>query len=147
MLGIVRFPVISTEKHLRLPAFLELGRMWSSAVIGALFALGWSPCIGPILGTVLLFASNTATAYYGALLLAVFSFGLAVPFLLTAVLVTESTVFLSRIGGFVGILSLVGGVGLIVGGALMLTGNMQFFTDIAYRLFGDTSYGVLLRYF
>jgi len=147
MLGVLRVPVLSGERHMRLPWFLELGRLSSSALIGVLFALGWSPCIGPILGTVLLIASNSATVYYGALLLAVFSLGLAVPFLLTALIVTESTVFLSRISGFTKWLSVFGGVGLIVGGILMLTGTTQLLVDWFYGIFGITGYGALLNYF
>ena len=146
MLGLLQLPVLSGERRMKLPSFLELGRLRSSALIGALFALGWSPCIGPILGTVLLIASSSATAYYGAMLLAAFSLGLAVPFLLTALIVTESTVFLSRIGGFTKWLSIVGGVGLIVGGALMLTGATQLLVEWLYGLFGTTGYGALLNY-
>jgi len=147
MLGMMRVPVLSNERHMKLPAFLELGRLSSSALIGVLFALGWSPCIGPILGTVLLIASNSATAYYGALLLAVFSLGLAVPFLLAALIVAESTVFLSRISGFIRALSIIGGVGLIVGGALMLTGTTPLMVEWFYGLFGITGYGGLLNYY
>src|SRR3989344_1066732 len=48
MLGILRLPILSGERHMRLPSFLKLGHLSSSALIGVLFALGWSPCIGPI---------------------------------------------------------------------------------------------------
>ncbi len=147
MLGLVRLPVLSKEKHIKLPAFLTLGKVSSSALIGALFALGWSPCIGPLLGTVLLIASNTATAVYGALLLGVFSLGLAVPFLLTALLVTESTVLLSRISGFIQWFTYIGGIGLLVAGLVMLTGNMQRLAHWGYSLFESTGYGTLLNYF
>ncbi len=147
MLGLVRIPGLSGESHVRLPAFLTLGRLSSSALIGALFALGWSPCIGPILGTVLLIASSSATVWYGALLLGVFSAGLAVPFLLTAFVVSESTVFLSRIAGLIKWLNLIGGVSLILGGVLMLTGTTDLFVQWAYGFFNATGYGALLKYF
>lgn len=146
MLGLIPVRFLAQERHIRLPSFLVLGRLSSSALIGALFALGWSPCIGPILGTVLLIASNSATALYGALLLGVFSLGLAVPFLLTALLVSESTVFLSRITGLVRILTIVGGTGLVFGGSLMLFGYTDVFVGWAYRIFETTGYGALLNY-
>lgn len=146
MLGVIPLRFLTQERHLRLPSFLVLGRLSSSALIGALFALGWSPCIGPILGTVLLIASNSATVLYGILLLATFSAGLAVPFLLTALLVSESTVFLSRIGGFVRWLSIIGGLGLVFGGALMFFGYTDVFVGWAYRIFDTTGYGELLKY-
>jgi len=146
MLGLLPVSFINRERHLKLPSFLVLGRMPSSALIGSLFALGWSPCIGPILGTVLLIASNSATVGYGATLLAVFSLGLAVPFLLAAFLVTETTVFLSKIGGFVRVLNIVGGVGLILGGVLMLTGNMALFVSLGTDLFEYWGFDALLKY-
>ena len=146
MLGLLPTSFISRERHLRLPSFLILGRMPSSALIGALFALGWSPCIGPILGTVLLVASTSSTALYGALLLGVFSLGLSIPFLLCALLVTETTTLLARIGGVVRILTLVGGVGLVAVGVLMLTGVMDMFIANGYSLFGEWGYNTLLDY-
>lgn len=147
MLNIVPLSFLLRERHVRLPAFLELGRLSSSAFIGALFALGWSPCIGPILGTVLLIASNTATALYGAALLGVFSLGLGIPFLLTAVLVNETTALLTRLSGFVRALTLVGGIGLIVTGALMVTGIMDTLVADGYALFHGWGYDALLNYF
>lgn len=145
MLGLLP-PSALREKHLRLPAFLTLGRVSSSALIGALFALGWSPCIGPILGTVLLVASNSATALWGAVLLGVFSLGLALPFLIAALLVTESTMLLARLSGVVRVLSIVGGVGLIVGGVLMLAGATEYFAAWGYQLFDALGYDALLDY-
>ena len=79
MLGVIRIPVLSGDKHMAIPHFLSLGKPHSSALIGALFALGWSPCIGPILGSILLYASASGTAGQGALLLAIFSLGLGLP--------------------------------------------------------------------
>lgn len=147
LLGLVRVPVLLQEKHIALPSFLTLGKVSSSALIGVLFALGWSPCIGPLLGTVLLLASNSATTLYGALLLGVFSLGLAIPFLLTALVVAESTVFLSRISKFAHQFTYIGGVGLVLAGTVMLTGNMQRLAHWGYSLFESTGYGALLNYF
>ena len=146
MLNIVPLSFLLRERHVRLPAFLELGRLSSSAFIGALFALGWSPCIGPILGTVLLIASNTATAGYGAALLAVFSLGLGIPFLLTAVLVSETTAFLTRLSGLVRALTLIGGISLVVTGVLMVTGIMDTLVAGGYAMLGGWGYDALLNY-
>lgn len=146
MLGLIPLGALQRERHIRLPSFLVLGRLSSSALIGALFAFGWSPCIGPILGTVLLIASNSATVFYGMFLLAAFSAGLAVPFLLTAFLVSEAATFLAKISGFVRILSIVGGVSLVLGGVLMLLGAMDIFVAWGYHLFESTGYGALLNY-
>lgn len=146
MLGFVPLSALAKDRRIKLPAFLELGRLSSSMLIGALFALGWSPCIGPILGTVLLIASSSSTALYGALLLAVFSIGLAVPFLFAALLVNETTTLLSKLDGFIKWLNIIGGVGLIVGGVLLLTGATSLFITWAYQIFDSTAYGALLNY-
>lgn len=146
MLGLINVPLLDRERHVRLPSFLRLGTLPSSTLIGALFAVGWSPCIGPILGTVLLIASNQATVVYGAVLLGVFSIGLAIPFLLVARAVAEASVFLSKLSGFVRVVSIVGGIGLTLGGVLMLTGNMNLVVAWGFDLFNWLGYERLLDY-
>lgn len=146
MLGLFNLPLVSRERRMRLPAYLQIGTLPSSTIIGALFALGWSPCIGPILGTVLLVASNSATVWYGAALLAIFSLGLAIPFIIVAAAVGEASAFLSRIAGFVRVLSVVGGIGLVLGGILMMTGNMGLLVSWGFSLFNGLGYERLLDY-
>jgi cytochrome c-type biogenesis protein len=146
MLGIVRIPGLSGERHLPIPRFLSLGRVESSFLIGALFALGWSPCIGPILGTILLIASTEAMALQGAVLLGVFSLGLGIPFLLTALLIHGASSFLNRTGGLVRALSIAGGLFLIFLGVLMLLGRMDVLIAWGYGLFDFAGYERLLEY-
>ena len=143
MLGAVRLPVLGSEWHAKLPSFLRLGRPESSLLIGALFALGWSPCIGPILGTVLLLASQSSTALMGAVLLGVFSLGLAVPFLLTALLIDWASLQFSRWGRALTILSRVGGILLIVLGIAIVFGAMGYMVDWGYSLFYRLGYNGL----
>ena len=109
MLDVVHLPVIGQEWHVKIPKFLSVGRWESSLLIGALFALGWSPCIGPILGTVLFFASTSSTIVQGALLLGIFSLGLAIPFLVTALLIDSAGAVFNRWGRAVTLLSSIGG--------------------------------------
>lgn len=146
MLGVVSMPALTRERRFSLPRFLALGQLPSSALIGALFALGWSPCIGPILGTILLLASGTSTYYLGAALLGVFSLGLAIPFLLTAYLVGEASLLFAKLGGFIQGLSIVGGIALVVVGILMLTGNMVLLIGWGYALLDFIGYERLLNY-
>lgn len=93
-------------------------------VMGLAFAFGWSPCIGPVLGTILFLAGSEATAFSGARLLVAYSLGLGIPFLLAALF---STVFLRWLAGFRRHLHRVEqamGVMLIATGILFLTGQM-----------------------
>jgi cytochrome c-type biogenesis protein len=145
MLGWLRMSGVSSEHHIRIPTFLTLGRPQSSALIGALFALGWSPCIGPILATILFLASGSATAASGALLLAVFSLGLGIPFLLTAALMQSGQNMFGKWGATSRALSILGGLVLILVGALMLTDHMGLLIEWGFK-FLEGPYNELLKY-
>jgi cytochrome c-type biogenesis protein len=146
MLGVWQLPLLGAERRIRLPRWLSLGHPHSSFLVGALFALGWSPCIGPILGTILFLASASATALQGALLLAVFSLGLAIPFLLCAWAIGSAESFVQRAGPLTRALSLVGGVVLVLLGILMLTGNMGLLIVWGTDLLSGFGYEKLLNY-
>jgi cytochrome c-type biogenesis protein len=145
MLGLLRLPGLSGEHHIRLPKFLTIGRAESSFLIGALFALGWSPCIGPILGTILFLASGSSTALFGALLLAVFSLGLGFPFLITAAVMQSGKNMFGQWGTTSKFLSYIGGALLIVIGVLMLSGNMGILIEWGFG-FLEGPYNQLLKY-
>jgi cytochrome c-type biogenesis protein len=140
MLGVLRIPILGSDKRMAIPHFLTIGKPHSSALIGALFALGWSPCIGPILGSILLFASTSATTGQGALLLAVFSLGLGLPFIGVALLLNEAGELIKKYSRFVNGLSLVGGIILIALGVMMLLGQMSTLVSFGYGL------GIMLHY-
>jgi len=141
----VKIPFLSGQKNFATPAWLSVGHPSSSFLIGALFALGWSPCIGPILGTVLLFASTSATAIQGAILLGVFALGLGLPFLVTALLLDKAQATLARWGKVANVLSKIGGLILIGLGVLMLLGRMDLLLLWGFTLF-DPVYEKLLNY-
>lgn len=144
MLGVIRVPVLMTERRIRTPHFIVVGRPESAFLMGALFALGWTPCIGPILGTVLLFASSSATAAQGGLLLFVFSLGLAFPFMLTAFLIGSAGKWFAHMKGSIELLSKVAGGILVAFGLYMLFGYMDFFMAWAGDLFTRFGWNGLL---
>ena len=146
MLGFFRIPLFSGEWRARLPKTLTLGHPASSFLVGILFALGWSPCIGPILGSVLFIASSSGTALQGAVLLAVFSLGLSVPFLLSALLIGESFRFAARLGRVSNALQILGGLVLVALGVLMLLGDMGLLISWGDSLLGSLGYNKLLSY-
>ena len=146
MLNVLRLPIVGREWHAKIPRFLSLGRWESSLCVGALFALGWSPCIGPILGTVLLFASNSATALQGAMLLGVFSLGLGLPFIVTALLVDTVGNVIRRFERALTVLSTIGGVLLIMLGIGILLGVMGVVSAWCYSIFEFLGYHRLYNY-
>jgi len=100
-------------------------------LLGLAFALGWTPCIGPILAAILTVAATSDTAWQGAGLLAVYSAGLGVPFLLAALAIGPFMGFFKSFKRHLGTLEQVMGALLVITGALFITGN---FTRISFWL-------------
>ena len=99
---------------------------WAPPIMGMAFAFAWTPCIGPVLGSVLALAAGTGgSATGGVALLLAYSLGLGVPFLLSGLAFGRMTDLLARVKGRLRIVDLVGGVILIVFGLLLLTGNVD----------------------
>ncbi len=96
-----------------------------SFAVGFAFAFGWTPCIGPILATILLFASAQQTVWKGTLLLAVYSLGLAVPFLLTSLGVDRFLTFYGRFRRHLHTVEVLSGVLLMAIGVLIFLNNLR----------------------
>lgn len=94
---------------------------WGAFVVGFAFAFGWTPCIGPILATILAFAAAEQTVAKGTLLLAVYSLGLAVPFLLTSLGIDRFLKFYARFRRHLHAIEVVSGVLLIAIGLLIVS--------------------------
>jgi cytochrome c-type biogenesis protein len=98
---------------------------WGSFAVGFAFAFGWTPCIGPILATILVFAGAQETVLKGVLLLAIYSLGLAVPFLLTSLGVDRFLGFYSRFRRHLHTVEVISGVLLIAVGVLIFMNNLK----------------------
>jgi cytochrome c-type biogenesis protein len=149
ILGISRFKIfdfLNREHHLPLFKFIKPGSPQSSFLFGATFAFGWTPCVGPILGSILLLASSEATVLAGAILLGVFSLGLAVPFLVMASAIDYFAQRLAALAPLLKIVSILGGLLLIFLGFLLLTNKFAFWLSWAYRIFEFINYDRLLDY-
>ena len=103
----------------------------ASGLMGMAFAFGWTPCIGPVLGAILSVAGTKQTVAEGAGLLAIYSAGLAVPFLIAAAFTNPFLNLLNRVKAKVGIIQKITGALLVGTGILFLTGGIQ---DIAFFL-------------
>ncbi len=102
-----------------------------SALVGGAFALGWTPCIGPILGSILTLAGQSSNAWTGAYLLVAYSAGFSIPFLVTGLMLSDSQKFFRRIAPYSGIIEVASAVMLLSVGVLLyygrLTGLNSFF--------------------
>ena len=96
-----------------------------TALVGVAFGAGWTPCIGPILGAVLIYTSTAADLNRGMLLLTAYSLGLAIPFLLAAMAVNRFVGFFARYRRYMMLVTRLGGVLLILVGLLMITNQFE----------------------
>jgi cytochrome c-type biogenesis protein len=118
-LGLTRIALLMREGRLPIPKPVGL---WGAYVMGLAFAFGWTPCIGPILAAILSVAAAEATVTKGAMLLAVYSAGLGIPFLVAALMVEQfSTLFarmkrhLANVERAMGVLMILTGIGFLTG--------------------------------
>lgn len=125
-LGLTRLSFLMREKRL---AVAKPVGLWGAYVMGLAFAFGWTPCIGPILATILAVAASENTVAKGAGLLAVYSAGLGIPFLIAASAVEPFAAFLARFSRHVVVVEKVMGGLLVVTGIAFLTG---WVTDASY---------------
>jgi len=147
MTGILKSPVFQMSWGLKLPKGIGPGRPLSSLVFGAVFGLGWTPCIGPVLGTILLLASGSDTVTAGAILLLIFSLGLAVPFLVTALGVKSLLVKGKKYQQLFRGVEIAGGIILMVIGGLLVANRFGLLVSTGFRLLGFINYDRLLKYF
>lgn len=124
MLGIIRVPWLYGEARVDMERSRAFGR-WASVVMGAAFAAGWTPCVGPILGSILTMAGSSGSVGRGALLLLVYSLGLGVPFIAVAVLFGRLSGVLRWFSRHALQINRVAGVLLIAVGVLILTGRLS----------------------
>lgn len=121
LLGFFRIPFLSGEKQIRAPKLFQSASKTNSFGLGVLFSLGWSPCVGPLLGGILLLASGSGTVLQGTLLLVVFSLGLAIPFLLTALLIGKAFSAFGRWSSALKVINIIAGVFLVGLGILLIS--------------------------
>jgi cytochrome c-type biogenesis protein len=125
-MGVFRLAFLETEKrvHSRSKPAGPLGAM----LVGVAFAFGWTPCIGPILGGILAIAGSKSSVTEGITLLAVYSLGLGIPFLLTSLAINQFFGAAKKIRRYYHAIELVSGGLLIAIGVLIMTGQLTIIT-------------------
>lgn len=127
--GLLRSSFLSIEKRLHLPE--RPAGFLGSFFVGCLFAFGWTPCIGPILGSILVYASTEGEVRKGILLLSSYSLGLGLPFFLVSLGLNTFLTHSKKIYKYIGPISKICGVFLIIVGILLFFG---YFEIISYYL-------------
>ena len=122
ILGIINLRFLNYEKRIHTNTN---NRFYSPILIGMAFAFGWTPCIGPILGSILVLAATEESINKGILLLFFYSFGLALPFILSGYLIQKFLIFSKNFRKNINLISKFGGIILLITGILILTNQLQ----------------------
>jgi len=131
--GVFSFGFLQQEKrfHLRDKPLGYVG----SFLVGVTFAAGWTPCVGPILSSILLYASTTEDMLSGIFLLLFYSLGLGLPFFVCSLALNTFLATFQKARGYLGTFTKVGGILLILVGVLLLTNSFAFLSEALSRWF------------
>ena len=122
IIGLINIKFLNYEK--RIQTNISAGIL-SPILIGMAFAFGWTPCIGPILGSILVLASTEESLSKGVLLLFFYSIGLAIPFILSGYLIQRFLIFSKNFKKNINKVSKIGGIILLITGILIITNQLQ----------------------
>ena len=122
IIGIINIKFLNYEKRIQTNSNTNF---FSPILIGMAFAFGWTPCIGPILGSILVIAATEDSVNKGILLLFSYSFGLALPFILSGYLMQKFLIFSKNFKKNINLVSKIGGIILLITGILILTNQLQ----------------------
>jgi len=129
VMGILKLNFLASDKRVHLKS--KPRGVLGSLVVGLTFGAGWTPCIGPILGSILLIASTAGSAMYGFKLLLVYSLGLAIPFITTSLLINTFLSHFKAIQNYMRVIMILSGLLLIGFGVMMLTDNIHLLLSMA----------------
>ena len=122
IIGIINLKFLNYEKRFQTNINTSF---YSPILIGMAFAFGWTPCIGPILGSILVLAATEENINRGMLLLISYSLGLALPFILSGYLIQKFLIFSKKFRKNIDLVSKIGGIILLITGILILTNQLQ----------------------
>lgn len=137
VMGILNLGFLMTERRIHLRS--RPAGYAGSLLIGATFAAGWTPCVGPVLGAILLYASTTETLMDGIILLVFYSVGLGLPFFGAAIGIDRFLVLFKRVRGYLGVVQAMSGALLVLFGFLVYENSLAVLTFFFER-YGIGSY-------
>ena len=124
--GLIRIPGLDFEKRINLEK--KPLHFFGTLIIGMAFGAGWSPCIGPLLGSILIIAGSQETVWQGVLLLGIYSAGLAIPFIIISIFINFLLIFIKKASKVLKYVNVVAGVVLIVVGLILLSNKLYVFS-------------------
>ena len=122
LIGLINISFLNFEKKVYTK---RNNNIWFSFIVGMAFGFGWTPCIGPILGSILALASTEETIFKAIILLSFYSLGLAIPFILSGYLMQRFLMFSKNFRKNINLVSKIGGLILLITGILILTNQLQ----------------------
>lgn len=128
MMGVLNLKFLGMEKRVKSPK--KVTSWFSSILMGMAFAAGWTPCFGPVLASILVFAGTSATVSKGVLLLFIYSVGMAIPFLLTALFINVFIKWLARAEKFLKYMPYISGIILVIFGVLIFLDKMMSISSL-----------------
>lgn len=128
MMDIIKLDFLSIEKKLSAPK--KMTSWFSSILMGMAFAAGWTPCFGPILASILIYAGTSATVSKGIYLLLVYSIGMAIPFILTALFINVFNNFLKKYEKAISYIPKIGGFIMVIFGLLVFFDKMMIISQL-----------------
>ena len=132
--GILNFKFLAIEHKFELPEWSRHLGHGRAFLLGLVFGLSWTPCVGAVLGTILVLAANSATVLSGASLLFVYSLGISVPFLIISMSLAQAPKYLSVITRHIKWISLISGLLLVVIGVLLLTDTYKYLNSWLFNV-------------
>jgi cytochrome c-type biogenesis protein len=124
--GLIRIPGLDFEKRITLEK--KPLHFLGALVIGMAFGAGWSPCIGPLLGSILLVAGSQKTVWQGVILLGIYSAGLAIPFIIISIFINFLLIFIKKASKVLKYINVAAGVVLIVVGLILVSNKLYIFS-------------------
>jgi cytochrome c-type biogenesis protein len=122
LIGLLNISFLNYEKKIYTK---KRSNIWFTFIVGMAFGFGWTPCIGPILGSILALASTEETILRAVILLIFYSLGLAIPFILSGYLIQRFLMFSKNFKKNINLISKIGGIILLITGILILTNQLQ----------------------
>jgi len=124
--GLLNLPFLVKERKFNLPGWIKRTGYLRSLVIGVVFGVSWSPCVGAVLGAIISLAAISATVSRGALLLFFYSLGISLPFVIVSLTLASAPKYFKFLTRYSGIISVISGLFLALLGFLLLTNNYRY---------------------